>query len=449
MILLNQIFNGVIFIDERFILLLNFAAILKRVFFMDNKLFSGEAFAAVRNSNFRYFLGYRFLMTMATMMQSVIVSWHMYSLTKNVVWLGLIGLVEVIPQVSIALFAGHYVDLWDRKKIIRNTTVLLLVGSAILTFYSIESFHSYQRLGIWPIFITIFLTGVSRGILMPAHSALLGQIVDKKDYANAATWNSANWQVGAVMGPAIGGLIYGFSSISIAYGSVFVIYLLSVLMIGQVQIKRVVKIIQNVEEDIFSRIKEGIRFVMKSPELVGAFSLDMFAVLFGGAVAMLPVFASEVLHVGPEGLGFLRACPAVGAILMSVYLMFNPPAKNSGKILFVVVSAFGLCMIGFAFSTNLWLSAFLLFLSGVFDNVSVVIRGTILQLYTPDEMRGRVASVNSIFIGSSNELGAFESGITAKWMGLIPSVVFGGIMTLVVVGATAKINPVLRKLSLK
>lgn len=284
---------------------------------------------------------------------------------------------------------------------------------------------------------------------MPAHTALLGQLVDKKDYANAATWNSANWQVGAVMGPAVGGLIYGFSSISIAYGSVFIIYLFSVLLIGQVKVKPIVSTVLRIEEDIFSRIKEGIRFVMKSPELVGAFSLDMFAVLFGGAVALLPVFAQDVLHIGPEGLGFLRACPAIGAILMSAYLMVNPPMQNSGRILLWVVAAFGLCMIGFAFSRYFWLSAFFLFLSGLFDNVSVVIRSTILQLYTPDEMRGRVASVNSIFIGSSNELGAFESGITAKWMGLIPSVVFGGIMTLVVVGATAKINPVLTRLSLK
>lgn len=413
------------------------------------KLFSGEAFAAVRNGNFRYFLGYRFLMTMGTLMQSLIVSWHMYFLTKNVIWLGMIGLVEVIPQISISLFAGHYVDLWNRKKIVRNTTVLLLLGSAILTLYSIESFHSYQRLGIWPIFITIFLTGLSRGILMPAHTALLGQLVDKKDYANAATWNSANWQVGAVMGPAVGGLIYGFSSISIAYGSVFVLYLFSIFMIGRVQAKHIINPAHPGEEDIFSRIREGIRFVMKSPELVGAFSLDMFAVLFGGAVAMLPVFASDVLHVGPEGLGFLRACPAVGAILMSFYLMFNPSVHNSGRTLLFCVATFGMCMIGFAFSHFFWLSALLLLLSGLFDNVSVVIRGTILQLYTPDEMRGRVASVNSIFIGSSNELGAFESGVAAKLLGLVPSVAFGGIMTLIVVATTARINPVLRKLSLK
>jgi MFS family permease len=417
---------------------------------MISDLFRSNAFTAVRNSNFRYFLGYRFFMTMATLMQSVIVSWHMYYLTKNVVWLGMIGLVEVIPQISISLFAGHYVDLWDRKKIVRNSTLILLLGSSILTLYSIESFHSYQHLGIWPIFITIFLTGLSRGILMPAHTALIGQLVDKRDYANAATWSSANWQIGAVMGPAIGGLIYGFSSISVAYSSIFIIYLISLYMINRVQIKHIIRTVQIAgEEDIFSRIREGIRFVMKSPELLGAFSLDMFAVLFGGAVAMLPVFASDILHVGPQGLGFLRACPALGAIMMSFYLMFNPPVRNSGRTLLLAVSAFGLCMIGFAFSHVFWLSALLLLLSGLFDNVSVVIRGTILQLYTPEHMRGRVASVNSIFIGSSNELGAFESGMTAKLMGLVPSVAFGGIMTLIVVATTAKINPVLRKLSLK
>ena len=416
---------------------------------MLGNILSGDAFTAVRNRNFRYFLGYRFFMTMATLMQSVIVSWHMYFLTKNVLWLGLIGLVEVLPQISIALFAGHYIDLWNRKKIVRNTTSLLLIGSAILMLYSIESFHSFERFGVWPIFITIFLTGLSRGILMPANTALLGQLVDKKDYANAATWSSANWQVGAVVGPAVGGLIYGFSSITIAYCSIFILYLISLFIFSTVQIEHIFSELPATEEDMFSRIREGIRFVVKSPELLGAFSLDMLAVLFGGAVAMLPVFASDVLHVGPEGLGFLRACPALGAIVMSFYLMFHPPVKNSGTILLWSVAAFGMCMIGFAFSSMFWLSGLLLLLSGLFDNVSVVIRGTILQLYTPEHMRGRVASVNSIFIGSSNELGAFESGIAAKFMGLISSVAFGGIMTLVVVAATARINPVLRKLSLK
>lgn len=410
--------------------------------------FKTEAFASVRNLNFRFFLGYRFFMTTATLMQSVIVSWHIYFLTKNVVWLGMIGLVEVIPQISISLFAGHYVDLWDRKKIVRYTTLLLLAGSAILTIYSIESLQSYEKYGIWPVFITIFLTGLSRGILMPANTALLGQIVDKKHYANAATWNSANWQTAAVFGPALGGVVYGFSSISVAYTTVFCIYFLSFILANRLTVEKFIRNASLASEDMFDRIKEGIRFVMKSPELIGAFSLDMFAVLFGGAVALLPVYASEILHVGPEGLGFLRACPAIGSVVMSAYLMVHPPLKNSGRILLFSVAAFGVCMIGFAFSTVFWLSAGLLIFSGLFDNVSVVIRGTILQLYTPEHMRGRVGSVNSIFIGSSNELGAFESGVTAKLMGLIPSVAFGGIMTLVVVAVIARINPILRKLDL-
>jgi MFS family permease len=199
---------------------------------MFGNLFLGKAFISVRDGNFRGLLGYRFFMSMATLMQSVIVSWHMYFLTKNVLWLGMIGLVEVIPQVSIALFAGHYIDLWDRKKIITNSTFLLLLGSAILTLYSIESFHSFERLGTWPIFITIFLTGLSRGILMPAHTALIGQLVDKSYYANAATWSSATWQIAAVAGPALGGLIYGFSTITVAYCTVFMLYVCSLTILA-------------------------------------------------------------------------------------------------------------------------------------------------------------------------------------------------------------------------
>jgi sugar phosphate permease len=203
------------------------------------------------------------------------------------------------------------------------------------------------------------------------------------------------------------------------------------------------------EEGIFTRIRSGISFVFKTPELLGAFSLDMFAVLFGGAVAMLPVFASDILHVGPQGLGVLRACPAIGATVMAFLLMFRPPVRETGKILFISVVGFGLCMIAFAVSKNFYLSVLVLILSGGFDNVSVVIRGTILQLFTPDDMRGRVASVNSIFIGSSNELGAFESGVAAKLMGLVSSVIFGGVMTLIVVFITERVNKPLRRLSLK
>jgi len=207
--------------------------------------------------------------------------------------------------------------------------------------------------------------------------------------------------------------------------------------------------VKETAEGVLDRIKSGINFVFKTPELMGAFALDMFAVLFGGAVAMLPVFASDILHVGPQGLGVLRASPAIGATLMAFILMFRPPVKRTGKVLLISVLGFGLCMIGFALSTNFILSGLLLIFSGAFDNVSVVIRGTILQLFTPDDMRGRVASVNSIFIGSSNELGAFESGVAAKIMGLVPSVVFGGFMTLAVVLTTVKLNKPLRRLSLR
>jgi MFS family permease len=408
--------------------------------------FAGEAFAVIHVKNFRFYLFYRIFMTMASLMQSVIVGWQIYALSHNVLWLGFIGLAEVIPQVSISLFAGHYIDLWNRRKIVHYTTLLLILGSVILLVYSSNAAYFSEKFGIIPIFVTIFLTGLARGILSPAQVALLGQLVPRNLYANAATWNSANWQVAAVMGPAIGGLVYGFWGIVNAYSLVFGLYTLSFFMIMLIKVGR--HEVVETTEGVFTRIRSGISFVFKTPELLGAFTLDMFAVLFGGAVAMLPVFASDVLKIGPEGLGLLRACPAIGATFMAFVLMFRPPMKNTGNILFICVLGFGLCMIGFGLSKSFILSGLLLILSGAFDNVSVVIRGTILQLFTPDEMRGRVASVNSIFIGSSNELGAFESGVTAKLMGLVPSVVFGGIMTLTVVFATIKVNKPLRKLSL-
>lgn len=412
-----------------------------------NSWFASEAFSVIRVKNFRFYLLYRIFMTMASLMQSVIVGWQIYSLSHNVLWLGFIGLAEVIPQVGISLFAGHYIDLHDRRKIVNYTTLLLIFGSLLLLIYSSNAEYFSAKFGIMPIFATIFITGLARGILGPAQVALMGQLVPRNLYANAATWNSANWQVAAVLGPAIGGLIYGFWGIIPAYSVVLIMNILAFFMI--MFIKTGKHTIVETGEGVFTRIRSGIRFVFKTPELLGAFALDMFAVLFGGAVAMLPVFASDILHAGPQGLGVLRACPAIGATLMAFVLMYRPPLKETGRILFLAVLGFGFCMIGFGLSRSFLLSGFLLVLSGAFDNISVVIRGTILQLFTPDEMRGRVASVNSIFIGSSNELGAFESGVTAKLMGLVPSVVFGGIMTLAVVFTTVKINKPLRKLSLK
>ncbi len=409
--------------------------------------FSGEAFAVIHVKNFRLYLLYRVFMTMAALMQSVIVGWQIYEITHNVLWLGFIGLVEVIPQVTVSLFAGHYSDIWNRHKIIKFSSLLLIFGAVILLIFSVDPVFFSQRFGVIPLFITIFLTGLARGILSPAQVALLGQLVPRNMYANAATWNSANWQIAAVLGPAIGGIVYGFLGIVPAYSLVLGFYSISFLLLLFIKIGKH-EVIES-DDGVFTRIRSGISFVFQTPELLGAFTLDMFAVLFGGAVAMLPVFASDILLIGPQGLGVLRACPAIGAMVMATVLMFRPPVKDTGKLLFISVLGFGLSMIGFALSKSFLLSGLLLVLSGAFDNVSVVIRGTILQLFTPDHMRGRVASVNSIFVGSSNELGAFESGVSAKIMGLVPSVVFGGFMTLAVVFGTIRLNKPLLRLSLR
>jgi MFS family permease len=413
------------------------------------KFFSGETFAVLHIRNFRLFMAYRFFMTSAVLMQAVIVGWQLYDITKNPLSLGMIGLTEVIPQVAIALFAGHFVDIWDRKRIIFRTSFILLLGSAILLGTSIHSDYTRFLTGTFPIFVTVFLVGLTRGILMPAHTALLGQLVPRELLAGAATWGSTIWQIAAVTGPAMGGLMYGFFGIVPAYSLVFAFFLTCVVLIFL--IKSPGKVMQNPDRDdrIFASIGEGIRYVFKNQVLLGAFSLDMFAVLFGGAVAMLPVFASDILKVGPEGLGILRACPAIGAILMSAVLTFYPPVKNSGHQMLYSVAGFGICMIVFALSKNFYLSATCLLLSGSFDFVSVVVRSSILQLFTSNEMKGRVSAVNSIFVGSSNELGAFESGTAASLMGLVPSVVFGGVMTLIVVSIATFSAPKLRNLSLR
>ncbi|HET6556936.1 MAG TPA: MFS transporter [Prolixibacteraceae bacterium] len=410
---------------------------------------SNEAFEVMRIRNFRLFLIYRFCITAAILMQSVIVGWQLYSITKDMLSLGLIGLTEVIPQVSIALFAGHYVDIWDRKRIIFHTTFLLLIGSGLLLATAIPEIHLGFLSTTTPIFITVFLVGLVRGILMPAHTALLGQLVPRELLARAVTWGSSVWQVAAITGPALGGLVYGFFGLMEAYIMVFVFFLICTTLIFFIKSPGRVVAESKPEDTIFTRIREGIRYVFRNQLLLGAFALDMFAVLFGGAVAMLPVFASDVLMVGPEGLGILRACPAAGAIVMSILLTFKPPVYRSGFLMMWSVAGFGICMIVFALSKNFYLSGVCLLLSGVFDSVSVVVRSSILQLFTSNEMKGRVASVNSIFVGSSNELGAFESGVAASLMGLIPSVVFGGMMTLIVVAVAAKVAPTLRKLSLR
>jgi len=380
-------------------------------------------------------------------MQSVIVGWQVYDLTHDPFSLGLIGLSEAIPFLIVALFAGHVADLFNRKLIISITATVYVLSAFVLLYMSYIMPTLYITSGVLPLYIVIAITGLARAFFYPAQTAYLAQIVPRKLYANSSTWNSTIWHIAAVSGPAAGGLMYGFVGIHAAF--ICVVFFSAFSLIFFFTSKSIALPVRNVKERIFTSLSTGIKFVYNNQVLLGALALDMFAVLFGGAVALLPVFASEILHTGPQGLGFLRAAPAVGAVLMAIILAYYPPIHRSGIKLLWAVGGFGACIIFFALSGNFFLSIALLALSGMFDNVSVIIRGTILQMYTPDEMRGRVASVNSLFVGSSNELGSFESGLAAKLMGLIPSVVFGGAMTVSIVLATARFAPKLRKMEIK
>ena len=380
-------------------------------------------------------------------MQSVIVGWQVYDLTHDALSLGLIGLSEAIPFLTVALFAGHVADIINRKFIISIAATVYVLCAIVLLYMSYIMPVLYQSSGVLPLYIIIAITGLARAFFFPAQSAYMAQLVPRNLYANSSTWNSTIWHIAAVSGPAAGGLVYGFAGIHAAF--MCVVFFSTISLLFFYTSKSVALPARTVGEGIFTSLSTGIKFVFGHQVLLGALALDMFGVLFGGAVALLPVFASEVLHTGPQGLGFLRAAPAFGAVLMAMILAYHPPIHRSGRMLLWAVGGFGACIIFFAISGNFFLSIGLLAISGMFDNVSVIIRGTILQMYTPDEMRGRVASVNSLFVGSSNELGSFESGLAAKLMGLIPSVVFGGGMTVMIVLATAGFAPKLRKMEIK
>lgn len=413
-----------------------------------NPLFyQNDAYAVWRIGAFRRFITGRFFLTFAIQMQSVIVGWQVYDLTHDPFALGLIGLSEAIPFLVVALFAGHIADLFNRKVIVAVTASVYVVCAGILLYMSYSMETLYQTHGVIPLYSIISVTGLARAFFYPAQSAYMAQIVPRNLYANSSTWNSTVWHIAAVSGPAAGGLIYGFAGIHAAFLCVAFFSAFSLIFFyTSVSVPLPERI---TKEGIYTSLSTGIKFVFGNQVLVGALALDMFGVLFGGAVALLPVFASEVLHTGPQGLGFLRAAPAFGAVFMALILAYHPPLHRSGLKLMWAVGGFGACITFFALSGNFWLSLGLLALSGMFDNVSVIIRGTILQMYTPDEMRGRVASVNSLFIGSSNELGSFESGLAARLMGLVPSVVFGGGMTVLIVLATAGFAPKLRKMEIK
>ncbi len=404
-----------------------------------------DPFAVLKIKEFNFFLVNKFFLTIGIQMQSVIVGWQVYELTDNVLALGMIGLAEAIPFIAVSLFSGHVADRFNRKRIILLFTFLLVLATVLLYYFSLDRIHILKNYGATPIFIVIGFIGVIRGFLSAAFPSIMSQIVPRVLYGNAATWNSTTWHIASVIGPATVGFLIN-RSYSTAY--IVDVWLISISFIAFLFIRS--KPIPKKEkgESLFESLSVGIKFVFKNQLVLGALSLDLFAVLFGGAVAMLPAFAKNILHAGPEELGYLRAAPAVGAVIMALLLAYKPLGQNAGRNLFLSIGAFGVSTILFGISTNFYWAFFFLFLTGAFDNVSVVIRHTILQLSTPDEMRGRVSSVNGIFIGSSNEIGAFESGITAKSLGLKPSIIFGGIMTVLVVGLIARFAPKLRKLNI-
>lgn len=406
---------------------------------------ASDAYISLKNPDFRLFVSARLLLTIATEMQGVIVGWQILQYTKDPLLFGLIALTEAIPFILTVLFAGHIADIIQRKKIIMVATVILSVFTFALFAFTLNDSYFLHRYGILPIYLVIFFTGIGRAFIAPSFFAFLSQIVPREQYPNATTWNSTAWQIGAIAGPALGGVLCVIG-LNWGYATDFALMIISLGLFSFVKSRPIPE--RQHKEDLFTSLSQGIKFVFSNQVVIGSLSLDLFAVLFGGAVTLLPLFASTILHTSAIGFSLLRAAPSVGAVLMAWVMIHRPPFKNAGRNLLVAVTGFGVCMILFAISKNLILSIFLLALSGGFDSVSVIIRATILQLMTPDEMRGRVSSVNNIFLGSSNEIGGFESGLVARLMGLIPSVIFGGSMTILVVGFTAIKSKAIRTLHL-
>ena len=396
----------------------------------------------LRNSSFLKLLAFRVQIVLAYQIIVVVVGWHIYELTHDALALGLIGLAEVIPYFACALFAGYAVDHHSRRKfgVLAGTLTSLNALVLVATTLIVPSNPS-----LW-IYGSIACGGVARAFISPSYNSLFALVMPREQYARAAGIGSSFFQMGLVIGPALGGALVGWASLTIAYSVAAILAMSAAITLMALH---VVEPPPAKSSAMFTSIGEGLRFVFGHQIILGAQALDMFAVLFGGAVAMLPAFVQDVFHYGPEGLGILRAAPALGAILIGIVLAKYPINKHAGRLLLMAVTGFGLCIIAFALTPYFWIAAILLMLSGICDGVSVVMRTTIMQLATPDSMRGRVASINGIFIGSSNELGAFESGLAARLMGLIPSVIFGGTMTLAVVSATAYLAPKLRKLDLE
>jgi MFS family permease len=404
---------------------------------------AADPYSALRFPNFRLYIVGLFAYTIAIQIQGTVVGWQIYELTHDKLALGLIGLAEAFPFIGAALYAGHIADRHDRRRVVLGALALLLGCSVGLLVLPIL-LPTAPRTVVRAIYGLIALSGLARSFLGPARQALAAEIVPRPLYGNAITWRSGSWQLASVIGPAVGGVLYAIGGTTLTYAIVAVLTLFGTGAIFLIAHRSLIK--REHTEAVAKSLATGVRFVFNEPVILGAITLDLFSVLFGGATALLPVFADEILHVGASGLGLLRAAPAIGAVAMSAAIAWMPPFQRTGRTLFVAVATFGLCIIAFGFSTSMVLSVCALVVSGGADMVSVYIRTSLIQHRTPTHMLGRVSSVNSIFVGSSNEIGEFESGVTAKLFGTVPSVVLGGLATLIVVGVTAWKLPALRKL---
>lgn len=410
-----------------------------------------DPYAALRLPDFRRYLLARISLTLATRIMGLVIGWQIFKLTNDPLALGLIGLAEAVPSIGVSLYAGHVADSVNRKNIIVATVAGLLLCAATLWVLAspaglpLLARNAYYTL---PLYAVIFVSGIARGFMGPAAFSFMPQLLDGRQHlANAITWNSTTWQAASVLGPAIGGYLIDYLDIASAYLTATVLLVVALGLFATIA-PRPLPALVGAREDLKTSVLSGIRFIWSNQLILAAISLDLFAVLFGGAVALLPVFAVDILKVGADGLGHLEAAPAVGSVLMATLLTYFPLRRHAGRKLLWAVAGFGLATIGFALSTNIWLSLLLLFFTGVFDSVSVIVRSTLLHTFTPEHIKGRVSAVNNIFIGSSNEIGSFESGAVARLMGTVASVVFGGTMTLVVVGLTALKADKLRRLDM-
>ena len=403
-----------------------------------------EADSPLRSVGFRWLMLFRICTLLSYQVAAVTVGWHIYELTRDPWSLGLVGLAEVIPFFCVAPFSGYLVDHLPRRKLGATACLGLAVNAGALALIAHGALPASR---LWPIYAAVAVGGVGRSFLGPVYNALFARVLKREQFGRGASMGSVVFQVGLVLGPALGGVLVGVAGKSVAYAVAAACAIAAALALLRMQVTEPAQTQQR--GPVFASIAQGMRFVASNQIMLGAMALDMFSVLLGGAVSMLPAFIKDILHQGPEALGVMRAAPAIGSVCVAIWLTRHPLQRNAGRILLFAVAGFGLCTIAFALSRNYWLSTALLVVYGMCDGVSVVLRSTILQLVTPDDMRGRVSSINSIFISSSNELGAFYDGTMARLLGLVPAVMMGGFVTLGVVATTARLAPRLRNLDIR